>query len=198
MNAAVITETRPLAIIQGTIENHLSMLPDDYELIVFCSEQNRRYFNAFSCQKYIVSVNSLHDYNRLMTSEFYWSKLLAYDHVFVFQTDGQILRKGIEDFYDYDYVGSPWLFQQHGGNGGESLRTPKVMMDIIKNVPYNGNPFEDVHYSNNLEKFGKLAPRTVCEKFGCETIFKLGTFSCHAIGNYMNHEQVEKIRNQYK
>ena len=198
MNAAVITETRPMATIQQTIEDHLSMLPGDYELVVFCSKQNIRYFNAFDCRKYIVNVNTLHDYNKLMTSEFYWSKLLAFDHVLVFQTDSKILRTGIEEFYDYDFIGAPWLFQKKGGNGGISLRTPKVMMDIIKNIPYNGNPYEDVHISNNLEKFGKLAPRSECEKFGCETIFKLGTFSCHAISNYMNHEQVKQIENQYQ
>jgi hypothetical protein len=54
-----------------------------------------------------------------------------------------------------------------------------------------------VYFSNNVENFGKLAPRSVCEKFGCETIFKLGTFSCHAIKNYMNHEQINEIENQY-
>lgn len=198
MNAAVITETRPMATIQQTIEDHLSMLPDDYELVVFCSKQNIRYFNAFDCRKYIVNVNTLHDYNKLMTSEFYWSKLLAFDHVLVFQTDSKILRTGIEEFYEWDYVGSPWKFQHHGGNGGGSLRTPKVMMEILKAIPYNGNPFEDVFYSNNMKGFGKLAPRSECEKFGCETIFKLGTFLYHAISNYMNHEQVKQIENQYQ
>ncbi len=199
MNAAVITETRPKAIIPEIIEQHLSMLPDDFELIVFCSKENVRNFYDFdrNINKYFVTIRSLHDYNMLMTSDFYWNKLLAYEHVLIFQTDSKILRTGIEEFYDYDFIGAPWKFQDKGGNGGISLRTPKVMMDIIKSIPYNGNPFEDVFYSNNVEKFGNLAPRSECEKFGCETIFKLGTFSCHAIKNYMNHEQVKQIENQY-
>ncbi len=197
MNAAVITETRPMATIQQTIEDHLSMLPDDYELVVFCSKNNIRYFNAFDCRKYIVNVNTLHDYNKLMTSEFYWSKLLAFDHVLIFQTDSKILREGIEEFYDYDMVGAPWLFQDKGGNGGLSLRTPKVMMNILKATPYNGNPFEDVFYANNMQGFGNLAPRNECKKFSCETIFELGTFGFHAISNYMNHEQVKQIECQY-
>ena len=199
MNAAVITETRPMAIVPEIIEQHLSMLPDDFELVVFCSKENEGNFSDYKgkFKKHFVTINTLHDYNMLMTSEFYWSKLLKYDHVLVFQTDSKILRTGIEEFYDWDYVGSPWLFQDHGGNGGVSLRTPKVMMETIKNVPYNGNPFEDVYFSNNLDRFGKLAPRKVCEKFGCETIFKLGTFSYHAIKTYMNHEQIKEIENQY-
>ncbi len=199
MNAAVITETRPKAIIPEIIEQHLSMLPDDFELIVFCSKENERNFLDFDrhINKYFVNIRSLHDYNMLMTSEFYWSKLLAYDHVLIFQTDSKILRTGIEEFYDFDLVGAPWKFQDHGCNGGLSLRTPKVMMDILKAIPYNGNPYEDVFYSNNMNGFGKLASRNECKKFSCETIFELGTFGFHAIKNYMNHEQVKQIENQY-
>lgn len=199
MNAAVITETRPKAIIPEIIEQHLSMLPDDYELVVFCSKESERNFTDYSGKfsKYFARIHNLHDYNMLMTSDFYWSKLLAYEHVLIFQTDSKILRPGIEEFYEWDYIGSPWKFQDHGGNGGLSLRTPKVMMKILKDVFYTGIPYEDVYYSNHLEKYGKLAPRSVCGKFGCETIFKLGTFGYHAIKNYMNYEQIEQIENQY-
>ena len=199
MNAAVITETRPKAIIPEVIKQHLSMLPDDFELVVFCSKENIRYFTDFDCQKYIVYIHSLNDYNKLMTSEFYWSKLLAYDHVLVFQTDSKILRTGIEEFYKWDYCGSPWKFQDIGGNGGISLRTPKVMMKTLRAIPYHpGYGYEDVYYCNNLGQRGKIAPRKICKKFGCETIFKLGTFAYHAIDKYMNHEQIEQIENQYK
>ncbi len=199
MNAAVITETRPMAIIPEIIEQHLSMLPDDYELVVFCSKENEQNFKDYNGKfnRHYVTIRSLHDYNMLMTSSFYWNKLLAYEHVLIFQTDSKILRTGIEEFYKWDYIGSPWKFQEKGGNGGCSLRTPKVMMNIIKAIPYNGNPYEDVFYSNNMNGFGNLAPRSECERFGCETIFKLGTFSCHAIKNYMNHEQIEQIECQY-
>ncbi len=200
MNAAVITETRPKAIIPEIIGQHLSMLPDDFELVVFCSKQSERNFTDYEGKfnKYIVNVNTLHDYNRLMTSDFYWSKLLAYDHALIFQTDSKILRPGIEEFYKWDFIGSPWIFQPHGGNGGLSLRTPNVMMETLKAIPYHpGYGYEDVYYSNNLGERGKLAPRNECEKFACETIFKLGTFGCHAIKNYMNHEQIEQIENQY-
>ena len=200
MNAAVITETRPMAIIPEIIEQHLSMLPDDFELIVFCSKENVRNFLDFDrhINKYMVTIRSLHDYNMLMTSSFYWSKLLAYEHVLIFQTDSKILRTGIEEFYEWDFIGSPWIFQPHGGNGGLSLRTPKVMMETLKAIPYHpGYGYEDVYYSNNLGKRGKLAPRKECEKFACETIFKMGTFGCHALKNYMNHEQIKQIEMQY-
>jgi len=196
MNAAVITETRPMASIQDCIYDHLEMLPDDFELIVFCSENNLRYFNNFDCQKYIVTVNTLNDYNGLMTSMFYWEKLQAYERVLVFQTDSKILREGIEAFYEWDYVGSPWKFQHKGGNGGLSLRSPKESIRTIKKTTYNlilG--YEDVYFSNHMNN---IAPRTECKKFSCETIYSLGTWGFHAIKNYLNKEQIYEIENQYQ
>lgn len=200
MNAAVITETRPKAIIPEIIEQHLSMLPDDFDLVIFCSKENERNFRDYNriLNQYYVTVHTLHDYNRLMTSEFYWSKLLAYEHVLVFQTDSKILRTGIEEFYKWDMIGAPWLFQETGCNGGLSLRTPKVMMETLKAIPYHpGYGYEDVFYSNQIGPRGELAPRSECKKFSCETIFELGTFGFHALKNYMNHEQIKQIENQY-
>ena len=200
MNAAVITETRPKAIIPEIIEQHLSMLPDDFELIVFCSKESEENFMDFdyNVNKYHVNIRSLYDYNMLMTSSFFWSKLLTYNRVLIFQTDSKILREGIEEFYEWDYIGAPWKFQDKGGNGGLSLRNPKVMLEIIKSIPYNGNPYEDVFYSNNMQRFGKLAPRNECKKFSCETIFKLGTWGHHAINSYLTKDEVRKINIQYE
>ena len=197
MNAAVITETRPKAIIPEIIEQHLSMLPDDYELVVFCSKESEGNFTDYSGKfnKYIVKVNTLHDYNMLMTSQFYWGKLLAYDHVLIFQTDSKILREGIEEFYEYNYYGAPWKFQEKGGNGGASLRNPKASLETIKKTPYHfGLGFEDVYFSNHMSN---VAPRSECKKFSCETIFELGTFAIHAIKNYMTNDQIKQIENQY-
>ncbi len=195
INAAVITETRNFN--PQIIRDHLVMLPDDFELVVFCSDNNQRCFKEFDCKKYIVSINNLNDYNRLLTSTFFWDKLQQYNRVLIFQTDSKILRKGIEKFYEFDYIGSPWKFQDKGGNGGLSLRNPKVMRKMVDELNYIGNPYEDVWFSNNIEKFGNLAPRTECKKFACETIFELGTFAIHAIKNYMTNEQIKQIENQY-
>lgn len=195
MNAAVITETRQFN--PRIIRDHLDMLPGDFELIVFCSDRNLRLFNEFDCIKYKVVINNLHDYNRLLTSVWFWEKLIDYDRVLIFQTDSKILRKGIEEYYHYDYLGAVWKFQHEGGNGGLSLRNPKVMYEMVSTLNYNGNPYEDVWFSNNIEKFGNLAPREVCKKFSCETIFELGTWGYHDINSYLTGDQVHKINTQY-
>ncbi len=171
------------------------MLPDDFELVVFCSEANKRLFNEFECEKYIVSINNLNDYNRLLTSTFFWDKLQQYERVLIFQTDSKILRKGIEEFYEYNYYGAPWKFQEKGGNGGASLRSPKASLETIHKTPYHsGLGYEDVYFSNHMLN---VAPRSECKKFSCETIFELGTFATHAIKSYLTEEQIRKINTQY-
>lgn len=144
-------------------------------------------------------VRTLAEYNQLLTSPKFWESI-KYERVLIFQHDSELLRKGIDSFLEYDYIGAPWKFQDKGGNGGLSLRNPEVMFEVTKAFPYNpGLGYEDVYFSNHIEKVGgNLAPREVCSEFSCETIFKLGTLGAHAIDKYFTKEECEQIRNQYK
>lgn len=144
-------------------------------------------------------VRTLSDYNNLLTSPEFWANI-KYEKVLIFQHDSELLRKGIEAFLEYDYIGAPWKFQEKGGNGGLSLRTTEVMYEVTKAFPYSPLlGYEDVYFSNHIEKVGgKLAPREVCSEFSCETIFKLGTLGTHAIDKYLTPEECKQIRNQYK
>lgn len=148
-----------------------------------------------------LDIKSLHDYNRILTSKEFW-KEVPFEKVLIFQMDSTLLRPGIEEFLKYDYVGAPWKFQNHGGNGGLSLRTKDVMLDIIDSNPYKGEAphgYEDVYFSNMLltGKYGKLAPREVCKQFSCESIFELGTLGYHAIDKYLSYHECEMIKTQY-
>lgn len=146
------------------------------------------------------NVRTLDDYNRMLTKKEIW-EAIPFDNVLIFQQDARLLRTGIEEFLEWDYVGAPWRFQQHGGNGGLSIRSKEMMLKIIKEIPYQGagvHGYEDVYFSNHMEKIGgKLAPREVCEKFSCESIFKLGTLGYHAIEKHLNHNEVKQIKTQY-
>ena len=184
MYAAVIVETRKISNLDTIIGSHMDKLPNDFQLIAFNA-------NDFS-------INSLYDYNTLLTSISFWSNLLKYDRVLIFQQDSGILREGIEEFYQWDYIGAPWQFQDHGGNGGLSLRNPKAMIKTIMNNHYNpsaGN--EDIYFSNHL--IGNLAPRSECKKFSVESEFILGTFGYHFGDDskrYLSDDQIEEIKNQ--
>lgn len=162
------------------MNRHLKFLPDNCEA----------YYNSF--------VNSIDRYNRLLTNIDFWEQIKE-ENILVIQHDSALLRTGIEEFYEWDYVGAPWKFQQHGGNGGLSFRKKSAMIECLEKVQYNGGDNEDVYFSNALKLLNKnLAPREVCEKFSCETIFKMGTLGYHAIDKYLSKIERDIILNQYK
>lgn len=204
MNAAVTIETRILENFHETVNAHMKHLPG-FELVIFGSDENEdflsRNISNFIHHKLHFEKFGQHEYNLTLTNYKFWELLCEYDRVLIFQHDSMILRDGIDEFLEWDYVGSPWKFQQHGGNGGLSLRNPRLMFDLCKGYEWNptlGN--EDVFFCNlmRLQHIGKLAPRGICQQFACESIFQLGALGYHAIDSYLTPEQCEQIRNQYQ
>lgn len=193
---AAIVETRNLPNLVDIIRDHMNFLPD-FGLTVFCSDDNYEVLNNnFDNVINLKTQITISTYNFILTSVKFWS-CIPYEKILIFQHDSKILRKGIGEFLEWDYVGSPWKFPPYVGNGGISLRSKKAMIDTILSVQYNplnhGN--EDTYFCNNL--VGKIAPLRVAEKFSCETKFKLGTFAYHSIDKYLTKNQVKLIQNQY-
>ena len=181
----VIVENR-VELHQTVIDNHFPYLPDGTEIKVYEEPES----------------STIQGYNRIMVSPDFWHSLLHYDRVLIAQHDSALLRTGIGEFYQYDYIGSPWKFQGHGGNGGLSLRNPKVMLDICNTYPYRGEQEsgnEDIWFCNIMKSknVGHLAPPDACRKFAVESIFSLGTVGYHAIDKYLAPEECEQIRKQY-
>jgi hypothetical protein len=174
---AIIIENRNIPNLDYIIRGHMKFLPD------------------WGFIHYKADIKTMDDYNKLITSVKFWESV-PFDKVLIFQHDSKILRPGIDEFLEWDYVGAPWKFQLHGGNGGFSLRSKKAMIDTLKSFTWDkskGN--EDIFFSNFL--VGNLAPRCVCDKFSCETIYKLGTLGTHAIDKYLTPAECETILSQY-
>lgn len=205
MNGACVVETRSIANLHLLIiDDHLKHLPKDWGLTIYCSKRNHHLVKDvdFGRETNIIVLENdnltVHGYNELLKSVKFWDSL-PYDKVLIFQTDSKLLRSGIEEFLEYDYVGAAWIFQQHGGNGGLSLRNASVMKSICKLNTFTHRN-EDVLFCNYMKEnnFGKLAPRDVCKKFSIETIYGLGSLGVHAINKYLSERQCEIILNQYK
>jgi hypothetical protein len=204
--AAVIIEGRRLGFSAtlDIITRHTKYL-EDFDVIGYCSNEN--HMEMFSAGAEIITILpelsgkfDFRRYNQLLTSEWFWFGLADYDRVLIFQHDSGLLRDGIEEFLEYDYVGAPWGFQEHGGNGGLSIRNPEAMLKVIRKVPYfesvHGN--EDVYFCNAMKELGmNLAPRDVCARFAIESILEYGTLGYHAIDKYFSKEIVSKIKSQY-
>jgi hypothetical protein len=202
--AAVIVETRPNVNIITAVEERLTLLPSNTDLFIFTCRTNR-FLKIVFPKAQIVQMDpiSLVEYNRLLASPEFWDIFrYVYFRVYIFQSDGKLLRSGIEYFLDlpFGYYGAPWKFQDHGGNGGESLRDPELMHELAIKYPHDDVTNEDIYFSNLLyHRFpDKLAPRSVCLKWGVETVFTLGSLTTHAPEKWLTEEQCQKIFCQYE
>lgn len=180
---AVIIENR--FSISNVIKRHEKFLPRNCKIKTFHFEH----------------IKTASDYNNQLTNLKFWEEC-PYDKVLIFQHDSGLLRTGIEEFYEYDFIGAalhhidfPCM------NGGLSLRSPKAMIACIKDMPFDqykhGN--EDIYFCKQLQKLGfNLPTKEVAQKFSVETIYGLGSLGYHAISKYLTPQQCETILNQYK
>jgi len=200
MNGAVIIETRVLPDLAKIINDHLKYIPEDWGLTVFCSKENVTLLGNLSRDATIFYLDAhfpTSEYNKLLKSVEFWDKL-KYEHVLIFQTDSMLLREGIEEFLEWDYVGAPWKLQYHGGNGGLSLRKVAVMKEICEKATFSKRN-EDTLICNYMKEHEyNLAPREVCEKFSVEAIFKLGTLGYHSPEKWLTDDECEQIITQYE
>lgn len=223
--AAVIVETREYPNLGQIIFDHMSRLPEEFSLYLFYGFGNKDFikkeiklFDGMMKEKFGKTFVSEYDfhminieandyfvsdqktYNELLTSVWFWDQINA-DQVLIFQPDSRILtsdRNYIYNYVDYNYIGAPWPFQKHGGNGGFSWRTVWFMKKVIQDYPYMpsyGN--EDVYFCNIMDenRYG-LAPEQICRSFSVESKFQLGTFGCHDIERYLTPEECQQIYNQ--
>jgi hypothetical protein len=195
--AAVIVDTRRLSLYQ-VITEHLFYLPKYTKLYIFSSEDNRHLQEMLNCEFHVVEINDIKGYNKLLKSKNFWNKIKE-ENILIFQEDSRLLREGIEDFYEYDYVGAAWDFYPFVGNGGLSFRHKSAMLKVLEVCNPKNDINEDVYFAwgCNVLKLN-LAPVHVANKFSCETQFNLGTLGYHAIEKYLSLEQVNEIKKQYE
>jgi hypothetical protein len=195
--AAVIVDTRRLSLYQ-VITEHLFYLPKYTKLYIFSSEDNRHLQEMLNCEFHVVEINDIRGYNKLLKSKKFWDKIKE-ENILIFQEDSRLLREGIEDFYEYDYVGAAWDFYPFVGNGGLSFRHKSAMLKVLEVCNPENDINEDVYFAwgCNVLKLN-LAPVYVANKFSCETQFNLGTLGYHAIEKYLSLEQVNEIKKQYE
>jgi len=195
--AAVIVDTRNVSLFQ-VITEHLYFLPKDTKLYIFSSENQRHLEELLKCEFHVVDVNSIADYNRLLTSKSFWEKIEE-ENILIFQEDSRLLRKGIEEFYEYDYVGASWNFAPYVGNGGLSFRKRSAMLKVINSCNWTDGVNEDIYFAHGCNLLNlKIAPVEVANKFSVETQFHLGSMGFHAIDKWLTKEECKQIKKQYE
>lgn len=245
--AAFIIEDRPVDNFGKICYDHMKHLPEGTDLYIFTSEETKPKLKEqlikfklnykFKPMKYDIQppvtikyipgledamkdkrMKSLFNMCLFMTEPDFWKQFFDYERVMMFHIDTAILKPGIEDYLQYDYIGAPcynFVKDQTIQNGALSIRNPKVMeyvcrmhgwktdlQDMMVVGQYSSASFfaEDIFFCLRMIKYniGNYAPFEVSKKFACEVKYELGTLGYHAIERYMTPEQVQEIKNQYK
>jgi hypothetical protein len=186
--AAVIVDDREL-VANKAIREHKKHLPNDWVII----HQQPPYAGG------VYYIKTPLVYNNILTNPNFWRGCI-YDRVLIFQHDSGLLKSGIEEFLEWDFIGS-WIKNIPGCmNGGLSIRNPKVMYEICVKHPYKGMAVhgnEDIYFCNKMIELGyKMPDKETCNKFAVETEFELGSVGYHAIDKY--HRNYKLILNQYE
>lgn len=132
-------------------------------------------------------------HSEYMESPEFWRKVKG-DKVLIFQTDSVLLREGIDEFLEFDYIGAPWRKPKEGqmvGNGGLSLRTKEIMLKITEE---NGIPneqiWEDIYFMKHMKGVG-VADYETAKRFSMEDVYSPNPLGVH---NPIRHIEPNKLR----
>jgi len=185
MYTAVIIEPREHKALPFVINNFLNGLNEDWSILILCSIQNEAFVNRLLTprvyRKIIFKRNITKvEYSKICTSETF-HHLIPTETFLLFQTDSLILNPAkLSPFLKYDYVGAPWPNRTENsvGNGGLSLRKKSKMLEIIRKVPYRGEP-EDVYFCNQKIVTLERPSLEEAKEFSVEYFFHPAPFGTH-------------------
>ena len=156
-------------------------------LQIFCGNKNFEFFKEMVKDWGDVDIVNTEvddftkvEYNQYLRTPEFWEQVRG-KKVFTFQLDSILLRSGIDEFLKYDYVGAPWRKPKEDslvGNGGLSLRTKDVMIDICKNNPTEEVIWEDIYFVKHLKGKGVPDVDTAC-KFSMEDVYSPNPLGVH-------------------
>jgi hypothetical protein len=134
------------------------------------------------------------EHSEYMESVDFWEKVKG-KKALIFQTDSLLLRSGIDEFLDYDYVGAPWRKPKEGqwvGNGGLSLRNVSKMLEICKKNPVTEQIWEDIYFMKHMKGVG-VADIETAMKFSMEDVFSPNPLGVHNPIRHIGPEQLKKV-----
>jgi hypothetical protein len=207
---SVYIEFRQLKHSEFIIKNCIIKLNEKWSHTVICCNDNYD-FTVNLCNKINKNINIIklditnatyNDYNNLLLTKNFWNNLKG-TKILLYQSDSLIFNMNVDDFLHYDYIGNPFtrkciLAKSQVGNGGLSLRSKNVMLDVLNNPKCDkmysriaenfrlhfkfDNIPEDIYFSQNIQNLnlGLVADEEVGKKFGFLNKYE-NCFGMHAI-----------------
>lgn len=228
-NAVVIIDNRDniMSVLSVMITCHNLNPNSQWTLVVMSSSRSieyyKKHFNNDNRIEYISlpifdkKYFDIDDYNIIMKHPDTWQYLYHYERVLTIQDDGMIVKPGVEKFLGFDYVGAPWPLDipvnkvvadvnpDLVGNGGLSLRNPKLMRDIciedkkenksLELFNHDIQPIpEDVYFSIETYQRGASIPnRTLASSFSTEMLMNTNAIGFHKVWGYHQLSDIHKF-----
>lgn len=209
-NEAVLIEYRNFPHVEFLMRNAIHKLGDNWSYTIVCGLLNYESMSiiAESIHPNIKVVKTPYEnlfpsqYSTFLATSDFWNMFVG-EKILLFQEDTLIFGKNIDTFLGWDYIGAPWPIHQNDtpnlvGNGGFSLRSRKVMLDVISRISISdtvvnsstadymrnsGNTVvpEDVYFSKNIQELGlgKVASWAYAFQFSTETQYNPNSFGGH-------------------
>ena len=157
---------------------------------------------ALDVRKFHIDV-----YNDILKSADFWQDIDAVKTLII-QDDGVLLRPGIDKFLEFDYIGASWvdnvaneyikthISEELVGNGGFSLRTNSLMIDICKKFEKEKKWLfyknithipEDVYFIYGLKNLGcpvRMPSHSQGGEFASEQICNMNSLGFHKLWSY--------------
>lgn len=201
---AVIIEPREHTDMLLSIRNTMYYLNENnskikWGLQIFHGTKNEKLVKSFSKNwKNVIYTNIGVDnftnieHSEYMESNRFWKNVKG-DKALIFQTDSLLLRSGIDEFLEYDYIGAPWRKPKEGqlvGNGGLSLRSVTKMVEICDKYSPNQQIWEDIFFIKHLKGQG-VADYETAKRFSMEDVYSINPLGVH---NPIRHIDPELLR----
>lgn len=210
---SVLIEFREYPHVEFIIRNAILKLPKNWCHSIVCGNLNYKLIknicDSISSNIRIIKYNrnnlTIGQYSTMLASADFWNNLNG-EKILLYQDDTCIFKNNIMDFinydYDYDYIGAPWIVKNNNdiivGNGGLSLRTKKIMLDVINTVSIHNIvhdrqirnsvigskifvPPEDLYFTKVMSDYciGKIADYDIASKFSVEQCYEGDPFGGH-------------------
>ena len=190
----VLIEFRKLYHLEFLIRNAILKIGNTWSYTIVCGNLNYDFIleiiGNMNIKVIKLDIDNLDvkNYNKLMCTKDFWN-LFSGEKILIYEEDTFIFKSNIMDFIKWDYIGAPWpnLEDINVGNGGLSLRTKKIMIEIIENFSALKEEEyfpHDIYFSKHINKFGCLADFISALKFSSEGLINSNSFGGHCIFIY--------------
>lgn len=207
---SVLVEFRILPHIEFIIRNTIHKLGDKWSHTIICGNINYDFMNNL-CSKIntnikIIKLNydnlTQNEYSNLLCTTDFWELFIG-EKILIYQEDSCIFKQNIEEFIQWDFIGAPFTKKGNNtpnkvGNGGFSLRTRKIMLDVINKIKLEDTEIcsstldymksvglkdcpEDIYFCKNMLQFniGKVAEWNAAFDFSTELVYNPNSLGGH-------------------